>query len=63
MLNMAQYISYGLGLYASIGILFGVYFVTRGLARESIAGKGVILRLLLLPGAVFLWPFLLKARP
>ena len=31
MLQIAQYISYGLGLYALIGLLFGLYFITRGL--------------------------------
>lgn len=62
MLNIAQYISYGLGVYALIGLLFGLYFVTRGIRNESIAGKGIILRLMLLPGALLLWPFLLKAK-
>ena len=27
MLQIAQYISYGLGLYALIGLLFGLYFI------------------------------------
>ena len=62
MLNIAQYISYGIGIYALIGLLFGLYFITRGLRNEAIAGKGIILRIMLLPGAVLLWPFLLKAR-
>ena len=62
MLNIAKYISYGLGGYAIIGILFGLYFITRGTRNEAIAGKGIILRLMLLPGAALLWPFLLRAR-
>ena len=62
MLNIAQYISYGIGIYALIGLLFGLYFITRGLRNEAIAGKGIILRIMLLPGAVLLWPFFLKAR-
>ena len=62
MLQIAQYISYGLGLYALIGLLFGFYFITRGLRNESIAGKGIRLRLMILPGALLLWPFLLKAK-
>ncbi len=62
MLQIAQYISYGLGLYALIGLLFGLYFITRGLRNESIAGKGIRLRLMILPGALLLWPFLLKAK-
>lgn len=63
MLQIAQYISYGLGLYALIGLLFGLYFITRGLRNESIAGRGIRLRLMILPGALLLWPFLLKAKP
>ena len=62
MLQLAQYISYALGLYALIGLLFGLYFITRGLRNESIAGKGIRLRLMILPGALLLWPFLLKAK-
>ena len=62
MLKIAQFISYGIGVYAFIGLLFGLYFITRGLRNEAIAGKGIILRIMLLPGAVLLWPFLLKAR-
>ena len=62
MLNIAQYISYGLGAYVLIGLLFALYFVTHGVRNEAIAGKNLILRMMLLPGAVLLWPFLLKAR-
>ncbi len=62
MLQITQYISYGLGLYALIGLLFGLYFITRGLRGEAIAGKGIRLRLMILPGALLLWPFLLKAK-
>ena len=58
MLNIAQYISYGLGIYILIGLLFGLYFITLGLRNESLAGKGVILRLMLLPGAILVWPLL-----
>ena len=62
MLQTAQYISYGLGFYALVGLIFGLYFVTRGIRNEPIAGKGIRLRLMLLPGALLLWPFLLKAK-
>lgn len=62
MLNIAQYISYGFGGYALIGLLFGLYFITRSVRNEALAGKGIILRLMLLPGAVLLWPVLLRAR-
>ena len=62
MLQTAQYISYGLGVYILIGILFSLYFITRGIRNESIGGKGIILRLLLIPGAALLWPILLRSK-
>ena len=62
MLNIAQYISYGLGVYALIGLLFGLYFVTWGLRKDPIAGKGIILRLMLLPAAILIWPLLLRKK-
>ena len=62
MLQMAQYISYGLGGYILIGIIFSLYFITRGIRNESIGGKGIILRLLLIPGAALLWPILLRSK-
>ena len=62
MLNTAQYISYGLGAYVLFGVLFGLYFITRGLRNEAIAGKGIILRLMLLPGAILIWPLLLRQK-
>jgi len=62
MLNIAQYISYGLGIYVLIGLLFGLYFITRGLRNEALAGKGIILRLMFLPGAILIWPFLLRKK-
>lgn len=39
MLQITQYISYGLGLYALIGLLFGLYFITRGLRVSPLLGK------------------------
>ena len=62
MLNTAQYISYGLGIYVLIGLVFGLYFITRGLRNESLAGKGIIMRFMFLPGAILVWPFLLKKK-
>ena len=63
MLEMAQLISYGLGIYVLLGLLFGLYFITRGLRNEAITGKGIILRLMLLPGAILIWPLLLRKKP
>ena len=50
-----------LGLYGLIGALFGVAFVSRGLARvdAAAANAGWGVRLLLWPGAAALWPWLL----
>lgn len=62
MLTIAQYISYALGLYVLLGLLFGIYFILRGLRGESLAGRGVLLRAMFLPGSILLWPVLLKAR-
>ncbi len=62
MLNIAQYISYGLGIYILIGLLFGLYFITLGLRNEAIAGRGIILRFMLLPGAILIWPLLLLGK-
>ena len=47
--------------YAGLGAIFGVYFVIWGVARiDPNAHKlPVLLRLLLWPGAVALWPVLL----
>ena len=59
---MAQYISYGLGGYILIGIIFSFYFITRGIRNESLGGRGIILRLLLIPGAALLWPILLRSK-
>lgn len=62
MLKVAQFISYGLGIYVLIGIVFGVYFIMRGLRNEPIAGRGIILRFMLLPGAILVWPLLLGKK-
>ena len=63
MLKLAELISFGLGGYALIGIFYGLFFITRGLRGESIAGKGFVLRVMLFPGAVLLWPFLIGTKP
>lgn len=47
--------------YAAVGLLFGLAFVTIGVTRLDPAARGtsVAFRVLILPGAVALWPFLL----
>jgi len=48
--------------YFLIGILFGIWFVTKGVHKvdEGMVGVKKRLRLMLLPGAAALWPILLK---
>jgi len=58
---VAQIVTWGLAAYGTIGLLFGLAFILRGagvldpIARESSVG----FRLMILPGAVGLWPWLL----
>ena len=51
-----------LGLYAVIGILFSIAFVTIGISRVDPVAKDstVGFRLIVLPGAALLWPVLLR---
>jgi hypothetical protein len=48
--------------YFILGMLFGVYFVLAGCRRidPTAASAKVLVRLIWLPAAVVLWPFLLK---
>jgi hypothetical protein len=50
------------GIYVLAGIVFGVAFVVRGASRIDPAarGAGVLVRVMWFPGAVALWPVLLK---
>ncbi|MEO8126498.1 MAG: hypothetical protein ABJF23_22920 [Bryobacteraceae bacterium] len=56
-----EWILYLLTAYALAGVLFGVAFLTAGIARvdHGAAGSGVGFRLLILPGVAALWPLLL----
>ncbi len=49
------------GVYCAIGLLFGIYFFTKGAAKldELIPESKWTVRLLLIPGAIGLWPVLL----
>lgn len=51
-----------LGVYAALGVVFGVAFVTLGVHRVDPAARGAAwtFRLLLLPGAAALWPLLAR---
>jgi hypothetical protein len=59
-LIIAQIIVWIAAAYAGIGFLFAVLFVWKGVERldPSAQGTGLGFRLLILPGAVILWPLL-----
>lgn len=48
-------------LYALLGVVFGLVFVTAGVSRVDSAAKGgpIGFRLLIFPGSAALWPVLL----
>ncbi len=58
---MAEYFWMIVAAYLAVGALFGVVFVSLGIGRLDPAamGSGLGFRLLMLPGAVALWPALL----
>lgn len=51
-----------LGIYTGIGVLFSLFFFFKGafIIDEIVADSKWTVRLLLIPGAIALWPFLLK---
>jgi hypothetical protein len=57
----AEAIVWTLEAYAAVGITFGIAFVSFGIARvDSLAKNASVgFRLIVLPGAVTLWPFVL----
>lgn len=60
--TVAGWILLLLGLYLGIGLLFAIAFVTKGVQRIDAGAKdsGWGFRLLILPGSVALWPWLLR---
>jgi len=51
-----------LGVYAGIGVLFSIYFFFKGAFQIDaiVVDSKWTVRLLLIPGAIGLWPLLLK---
>ena len=49
-------------LYAAVGAVFAVAFVTAGVQRvdPDARGSGIVFRLLILPGSAAFWPLLLR---
>ena len=65
MLTPISILLYLLGTYLLIGLVFAVYFVSKGITRLDATAKGspFMFRLLIFPGSVALWlPLLLKLR-
>lgn len=52
----------GLGLYFTFGFIFGLYFVFIGATKidSFLKDSKKMVRLLLLPGVIATWPFLLR---
>jgi len=57
---MEKLVFAAVGVYLAVGLLFAVYFVGRGAAGTDPAARNspITFRLLILPGAVVLWPIL-----
>lgn len=56
----AEILVYALGIYALIGVAFGVYFGFAGARAldEAARGSGIGFRLIIIPAAAALWPLL-----
>ncbi|MCI0389901.1 MAG: hypothetical protein MOB07_14220 [Acidobacteria bacterium] len=62
MMVFAYSIVWLVAIYAIIGLLFGLTFVTWGVSRidPSARGTGVGFRLMILPGVIAFWPLLAR---
>ncbi len=58
---LATALASALGFYLVLGGLYGLFFISFGAARmvPAARGSGIGFRLMILPGAVLLWPVLL----
>jgi len=61
MITAAEWFVKLLTMYAAIGIVFAILFVTTGIHRVDTVAKGAGpgFRLIILPGVAALWPILL----
>ena len=59
-MRAAEAILTAFGMYGAIGLVFATFFVAWGAGRldEAARGMPVQVRLILMPGAVALWPYL-----
>ncbi len=58
---IANAILVAVATYIALGVVFGLYFIFKGISRldHAAAGAAISFRVLMLPGAVGLWPWLL----
>ncbi len=58
----AKVFSIAFYLYLAVGLVFGCWFVLRGVHRvdAKMQSASWILRLMILPGSLLLWPLLLR---
>lgn len=61
MLEIARILSLLIQVYLGLGLIFGVWFAFGMTRDEPIAT--LITRLMLIPGAMLLWPYLLLTGP
>ncbi len=59
---LAQILVTSIGLYLALGLVFAIAFVIRGARKiDPAAAQGTLgFRLIIMPGAVLLWPWLAK---
>ncbi len=62
MIEAIGWLMVGLGVYLSLGCVFAVVFVTRGVGAIDPAARGAGwgFRVLIVPGSALFWPLLLK---
>lgn len=51
----------GFAIYLVIGVLFSLFFLTKGLGKidKNAIGTGIGFKLIILPGVILLWAYLL----
>ncbi len=51
----------GLGVYFGLGLLFALYFISKGAKKidPAMNESKIAVKLLILPGSILLWPMLL----
>ncbi len=65
MLNLIAWILLSVvGVYAVIGLMFAIFFVTRGVSRidPAAVGGSIGFRILIIPGVAALWPLMMRRQ-